>query len=185
MKHLLTLALLWVPTLESQAAVYTNVLSDKSTIRFISKQMNVPVEGDFKKFAARVVFDTAKPESGRAEIELEPGSIDTGFSEGNETVQDKDWFNVKTFPKSRFVASSVKSLGKGQYQAMGKLTLKDKTRDVVVPFTVKPQGDTLVLDGTFELKRLDYGIGSGLWGDTAVVANEVQIKFHFTLGTQK
>ena len=182
MKYLLTLALLWVPVFESQAEVYSVVLGEKSTIRFVSKQMNVPVEGDFKKFAAKVVFDTAKPESGRAEIELEPGSIDTGFSEGNETVQDKAWFNVKTFPKSRFVASSVKSLGKGQYQVTGKLTLKDKTREVTVPFSIQPQGDTLVLDGSFELKRLDYGIGSGLWGDTAVVANEVQIKFHFTLG---
>lgn len=31
----------------------------------------------------------------------------------------------------------------------------------------------------FPIKRLDYGIGSGVWSDTDTVANEVQIRFHF------
>jgi polyisoprenoid-binding protein YceI len=37
------------------------------------------------------------------------------------------------------------------------------------------------VDGSFPLKRLDYGIGSGVWGDTSVVADEVQVRFHLVL----
>ena len=38
----------------------------KSTISAISKQMNVPVEGKFKKFDAKVSFDPAKPAAASA-----------------------------------------------------------------------------------------------------------------------
>jgi len=36
----------------------------------------------------------------------------------------------------------------------------------------------LILGGAFPLKRLAYGIGSGVWSDTSMVADEFQVKFH-------
>jgi polyisoprenoid-binding protein YceI len=52
---------------------------------------------------------------------------------------------------------------------------------VRAPFTLKEDKGVLSVDGAFTLKRLDFGIGSGLWSDTSVVADEVQIKFHLLL----
>src|SRR6187455_3648678 len=37
--------------------------ASKSQIRFVSKQMGVPVEGRFRKFDATVAFDPKKPEA--------------------------------------------------------------------------------------------------------------------------
>lgn len=179
MKKLLLLFLA-MPVL-ANAAEFSNVQLDKSSITFVSKQMSVPVEGGFKKFSAKVRINSAKPETGTAQIDIDLASIDAGSAEANDEVKGKDWFSVAEFPKASFVSSSVKSLGAGKLEAAGKLTIKGKSVDVHAPFTLKEDKGLLVVDGVFTIKRLDYGIGSGLWGDVSVVADEVQIKFHLLL----
>lgn len=154
---------------------------DKSTIAFVSKQMNVPVEGAFKQFTAQINIDPAKPEAGRARIEIDLASIDVGSTEANDEVKSKSWFNTREFPKASFVASAVKVLGGGRFEVFGKMTIKGKTLETHTPFTLKQEKDVLILDGAFPMKRLDYGIGSGTWSDTSVVADEVLVKFHFVL----
>jgi polyisoprenoid-binding protein YceI len=160
---------------------------DKSTITFVSKQMSVPVEGKFGKFSVQLDFDAAKPSEGRVRVELDLASIDTGSDEANDEVKGKGWFDVKNHPAARFVSSAVKSVGASRYEVAGKLTIKGRTKDVVAPFTVKPVGQGAVFDGAFVLKRLDYGIGEGVWSDTDTVADEVQVKFRIsaTGGTPK
>jgi len=165
----------------AHGAEFSTVQLDKSSIAFVSKQMNVPVEGAFKKFAAQIALDPAKPEAGRARIEIDLASIDAGSSDADDEVKGKSWFNVREFPKASFVSSSVKALGGGRFEATGKMSIKGKTLDQRAPFTLKQEKGVLILDGTFPLKRLDYGIGSGIWGDTSVVADEFQVKFHFVL----
>jgi len=158
----------------------TAIDPEKSAITFVSKQMNVPVEGNFRKFSAQLAFDPAQPSQGRVEVEVDLASIDTGSDEANDEVKSKGWFDVKNHPNARFVSSSVKSLGAGRYELAGKLTIKGRTKDVTAPFTYKSAGPGGVFEGAFALKRLDYGIGEGAWSDTDTVANEVQIKFRFS-----
>ncbi len=160
------------------AVEFNQMLSDKSTISFSYKQMGVPMEGKFRKFTARMVFDPAKITAAQAQLDVELASIDSGVTEADEEVVGKQWFNAKTYPIARFVSSGVKSLGGNRYEALGKLTIKGKTQDVSAPFTFKPEGTTGVFDGAFVLKRLDYAIGEGPWADVSAVANEIQIKFH-------
>lgn len=163
------------------AAEFSAVQLDKSSVTFVSRQMNVPVEGAFTKFAAQIAIDPARPEAGRARIEIDLASIDAGSAEANDEVKGKNWFNVHEFPKAGFVSGSVKALGGGRFEAGGKMTLKGKTVELRAPFTIRQEKGVLILDGAFPLKRLDYGIGSGVWSDTSVVADEVQVKFHFVL----
>ena len=184
MKHLLTILMLSTINL-AHAAPYGMVQPEKSTVTFISKQMNVPIEGIFKRFTSQITIDTEKPEAGIARIEIDLNSIDAGSTEANDEVKGKSWFNTREFPKATFVSSSVKTLGNGQFETTGKLSIKGKSLDVRAPFTMRHEKNALVIDGVFPLKRLDYDIGSGIWGDTSVVANEVQVKFHFSLSPAK
>ena len=48
---------------------------------------------------------------------------------------------------------------------------------MVVPVTFAPGNNAAVFDGAFVLRRLDFGIGEGMWADVATVANEVQVRF--------
>lgn len=153
----------------------------KSSIRFVTKQMNVPVEGQFKRFDATVAFDPAKPEATRAEFEVDLGSIDMGSPEGETEAKTKAWLNVPAFPKATFVADSVKAAGPGKFVAAGKLTIKGTSLPITAPFTVADAAGMRTVEGQFPLRRLPYKIGEGPWSDTETVADEIVVRFRFTL----
>jgi polyisoprenoid-binding protein YceI len=150
----------------------------RSQITFTSKQMNVPVEAKFNKFTAQLTFNSDKPESSKAAIEVDVGSFDIRNDEVNSDVLRKEWFDSKSFPKATFVSSGVRALGNGRYEARGPLTIKGKTHEITVPFTVNTDASgNALFEGVFNIRRLQYNIGEGVWKHTDVVADEVQIKF--------
>lgn len=155
----------------------------RSQITFTSRQMNVPVDAKFNKFTAQLTFNTAKPETSKAAIEVDVGSFDIDNDEVNSDIQKKDWFDTKSFPKATFVSSSVRALGNGRYEARGPLTIKGKTHEITAPFTVKTEASgNAVFEGMFNIRRLQYNIGEGVWKHTDVVADEVQIRFRLHAG---
>ena len=167
--------------LATHAATLTQVAADKSQLTFVFKQMGVSVDGRFRKFDAQVNVDPSKPESGMARIEVDLASIDTGSQEGDGEVKGKLWFNTATFPKATFVASTIKSLGGGRYEARGPLTIKGISRDATAPFTIRSEAAGYRVEGGFVLPRLQFKIGEGEWADTDTVADAVQVKFKLFL----
>ena len=167
----------------SGAAEFNEVQAGRSTLTFAYRQMNVPMEGKFNKFSARIAFDPAKANSAQARIEVDLASIDTGFSESNDEIAGKLWFNTKAYPTAQFVSSGVKTLGNNRYETLGKLTIKGKSLDVSAPFTFRQEGTVAIFDGAFSLKRLDYAIGEDIWADLGTVANEIQVVFHIVAST--
>ena len=160
------------------AAEYGQFQADKSSLTFVSKQMGVPIDGRFRKFAVSVTFDPARPTAASARLDLDLASIDAGSQDANDEVVGKSWFHVKVFPTATFVSSAVRPLGGDKYELAGKLTIKGKSQDLSAPFTFRQDGGNGVFDGAFVLKRLDFAVGDGVWSDVSTVANEVQIKFH-------
>jgi polyisoprenoid-binding protein YceI len=151
----------------------------KSTIVATTKQMNVPVDGNFKKFTAQLNFDPAKPTAGSANLSIDTSSYDLGDDTYNQQAYGKDWFDTAHFPTATFVSSSIAPAGgANQFKVSGKLTIKGKSQDVVVPVTVTQQGATQTFDGSLPIKRTQFDVGTGEWKDTSVVADEVVIKFH-------
>ena len=159
------------------ADVFNRVQADKGRIGFVFKQMNVPIEGHFRTFQTDLVFDPAAPAKSSVRLELDLSSIDAGSSEANKEVVGKSWFNVKDSPTATFVSTAVRPLGGNRVEVAGKLTLKGRTQDVTAPVTVTQQGSTATFDGGFTLKRLEFAIGDGMWADTSVVANDVEVRF--------
>ena len=179
MKHSLTrvalLAALTAPA--AQAVEYATVVPKQSSIGFEFRQMGVPIKGGFKRFVTDMRFDPEKPEAARARIEIDLASIDAGSPEADEESAGKLWFNRTAFPKARFVSSQVRALGNNRFELRGTLMLKGKARPMVIPVSFVPGKTTAFFDGSFVLKRLDFGIGEGMWADVETVANEVTVKF--------
>jgi polyisoprenoid-binding protein YceI len=164
---------LFVTAAEAQVDV------SRSTVIATSKQMNVPVDGTFKKFNAQLNFDPAKPTAGSANLSIDTSSYDLGDDTYNQQAHGRDWFDTEHFPTATFVSSSIAPAGgANQFKVSGKLTIKGKSQDVVVPVTVTQQGATQTFDGSLPIKRTQFDIGTGEWKDTSVVADEVVIKFH-------
>jgi polyisoprenoid-binding protein YceI len=149
----------------------------RSQVTFAGKQMGVPTEGRFKKFTVHIAFDAKKPEAAKIDAEIDLASIDTGASETDTEVKKPTWFNVAAFPAAKFIASSVKQISPGNYEAAGKLSIKGISQDVRIPFTAQAAGGATTFAGGFTLLRLQFKVGEGAWGDTETVANEVQVRF--------
>ena len=176
----LALALAFAMPLVAQAVEFNQVQPDKSAITFVFKQMGVAVNGRFNRFSSQLNFDPAKPGAARASFDVELASVDTGAPDGDQEVAGKPWFNTKAFPTAQFVSGTVKALGGNRYEVAGKLTIKGRTQDVVVPATFTAQGTSAVFDGSFTIRRGDFAIGEGAWAKFDIVANDVLIKFRIT-----
>jgi len=161
----------------AHAIEFNQFLAGKSALSFVSKQMNVPVEGQFKSFRGKIAFDPAKPAAAKAELEIDLASIDAGSKDANDEVAGKAWFDTKTHPVAKFVSTSVKPLGGNRFELAGKMTIKGRTQDLSTPVTLRQEGNSATFEGSLVLKRADYAIGEGMWADFSAVANEVQIKF--------
>lgn len=148
----------------------------KSNVSAVFKQMNVPVEAKFRNFNAQIDFNIAKPETGKATVEIDVKSFDLGDAEMNKEALKKEWFNAAQFPKASFVSSAIKAAG-GKFTVSGKLTIKGKSQDVSFPLSVETKGGSQIFDGALPINRLNFNIGEGEWKDPSMVADEVVIKF--------
>lgn len=184
MKTWLMLALL-ISSSAASAADFSVLQPQQSNLVFVSTQMGVPVEGEFKKFNARLLIDPGKPETGTAQIDIDLASIDVGNAEAHAEVIGPSWFDTAKYPRASFSSSKVTRIAAARYEVAGKMTIRNVTREIKAPFTLEQKSDVLIITGMFPLKRLDYGIGSGIWGDTDTVADEVQIRFRFTVAKKK
>ena len=157
------------------------IIRERSYVRFVTKQMNVPVEGQFRVFDGTVFFDPLHPADTKARFTVDTGSIDLHNEEGETEAKRKLWLDVPGFPAAKFVTKSVKALGNNRFEATGTLTLKGTSVDVVAPFTVTDANLLRTVDGQFPLKRLRFKVGEGQWSDTDTVADEVLVRFRFTV----
>ena len=178
----LATALLLAP---AQAAPYTSVQLEGSSIGFSFQQMGVKADGRFKKFSSQVSFDPAKADKSQAKFEIELASVDTGSSEADQELVTKSWFNTAAFPKASFVSKQITLTAPNQYEVLGTLSIKGQSREVKFPLKHTPQGKNAVLTGSFTLKRADYAIGEGMWAKFDVVANDIQVNFSITALTAK
>lgn len=174
------LALLSV-ALGAPALAQQRLLAAQSEIAFTSRQMGVPVVGRFRNFDADVAFDPHRPEAAQIRIGIDLASVTLASSEAETELAQPGWFDSRRTPRARFTSSAVKPLGGGRFEVAGKLTIKDVTREVAVPVTLAASGAATAATGSFTLKRLDFRIGDGDWGDTSLVADEVQVRFRLLL----
>ncbi|CAG2141899.1 YceI family protein [Cupriavidus plantarum] len=157
---------------------WAQVDTAKSAVTATARQIGVPMEGKFRKFDATVDFDPNKLATSSAKIEIDVSSFEIGDAETSKEVKGREWFDAAKYPKATFQSTSIKSSGAGKLDVAGKLTIKGKTVDVVVPATYRQDAAGQVFDGVLPIKRTAFNIGEGEWKDTSVVADDVQIKFH-------
>lgn len=162
-------------------ATSADVVSNATgTVSVVGKQMNVPIEGQFRKFSAQIQFDPAKPAAGKAVVEIDMTSLDFGEEDFNNEMRTKTWFDAKTHPKATFVSSAIKPSGTDRFDITGKLTIKGKAVDLTLPATVKTERASRVFEGSFPIKRTAFNIGEGEWKDTSLVADDVQVRFRLS-----
>ena len=157
-------------------------VQDGSRVGFIATQGGAPVEGVFESFDAEIRFDPQALDQSRVAVTIDIGSVNSESKDRDDTIRSASLFDVATWPNARFEAEGFTQNGDGDFEASGRLTMRDVTKDVVLPFSLEvgPDPDQAgqlraVAKGELKVQRLDYGVGQGLWEDTSVVGNEVVI----------
>lgn len=176
-----TAALVAASLLPLAAQAQQQLVPAQSEIRFVSRQMGVPVEGRFRTFEATVAFDPARPETSQIAFSVDTGSATLGVKETDAELPKPVWFNANQFPKATFESSAVKRMDASRFEVAGRLSIKGVSSDVVVPVTLEQSGAQTVATGAFPIKRLTFRIGDQEWSDTSMVADEVQVRFRLTL----
>jgi polyisoprenoid-binding protein YceI len=156
----------------------------KSTLEFTFTQAGARNKGRFTRFQTLLDFAPENLPASHLEVTIEMNSLDTGDQERDGALRDSDLFAVKKFPQAHFSAAQILKTASG-YEAIGKLTIRDTSREVRVPFTFRTATEAGVsagyMSGQTTIKRLDYGVGQGDWKATDQVGNEVGVSFALRL----
>jgi polyisoprenoid-binding protein YceI len=130
--------------------------------------------GRFNTIGGTIVFDAAKPEASKVEIEIQTDSIDTANKGRDDHLRGPDFFDVKQFPVAKFVSSKVEKAGDKGWKVTGTLSIHGVDKQVTIPLEQTGagkgrKGESLIgFHGAFTIDRFEYGIeyGKGALGDT-------------------
>jgi len=130
--------------------------------------------GRFPGFVTRFSFDPAQLATAKLDVTIPIATASTGNSDYDGEMRGSAFFNSSKFPQAHYTATRFRSLGGAQYAADGTLSLHGVSRPVTLTFTWTP-GAQPVLAGKASVKRLDFGIGTGDWADTALIPDEIAV----------
>jgi polyisoprenoid-binding protein YceI len=164
----------------------------KSSLSFSVAQVGSIVSGRFPAWTGDIVLDPAALAAARIDIRIAMPPATANNRDVDSLMKGANFLDVQKFPEARFVASSVVAKGGERYEAQGKLTIRDVTRDAVLAFTLTIADDPTqpgrlraTARGRLILKRLDFGVGQNEWAGTGQVANEVSVDLNVVAGRAK
>lgn len=163
-----------------------------SKIGFQIRHFFTPVNGSFDDYTADITFDPANPASGSIDVTIQVASINTANENRDGHLKTNDFFNAEAYPTITFKSTDIKKTGDNDFVANGKLTIRETTKDIALPFTLLGVMDNPFRPGTkvagivasITLNRNDYGVGTGDWVATAVVGDEVTVNLNLELNSK-
>ena len=119
----------------------------------------------FQKYAGSVRFDPAWPENSTVRLTIEGASAvreDTWVSSSDlRIIQNKalDMMDVAEHPQLVFSSERILALGSNRFQVHGSLSIRGVVRPAVVTVSmVRQDEETLLLNGSAEVRLKDYGL---------------------------
>lgn len=168
----------------SAAAIAWTVDPARSQLTFHPRLAGGEFAGRFERFAATIRFDPADLARSSLLVVVDLLGARTGDTDRDTALQGSDFFQSTRWPKGTFTSTGIRSLGDGRFEAMGKLTLRDVTRDVRVQFRfdpAAPAGGAARMIGASNLRRLEFGVGQGDWRSTEWLDDAVRVEFDLAL----
>ncbi|NQV53294.1 MAG: polyisoprenoid-binding protein [Flavobacteriales bacterium] len=177
----------------AQTAKQWNIDKSHASVQFSIDHFFSSVPGKFKKFEGEINFDPNDLKGSKAVFTIDVRSVDTDEPERDGHLQSEDFFNAEKWPEMKFVSTRFEKKSDKEYIVHGKLTLRDVTKEVALPLTIKGRMDNPWKEGyeilgikiDTSINRTDFGLGTGSWAATAVVSDEVEIEISMELDAKK
>jgi polyisoprenoid-binding protein YceI len=176
-------------TINAQDATKWNLDKSHTSVNFSINRFFSEITGKFTDFDGSINFDSNNLKGSKTEFTIAVNSANTANEKRDQHLQSADFFDSKTYPKINFTSTKFKKKSDGEYLIYGKLTIKDKTKDVILPMKITGEMEHPMAKGVFILSvainatinRIDYGVGTGNWATTMVLSDEVKINIPIDL----
>jgi polyisoprenoid-binding protein YceI len=147
--------------------------------------MVTTVRGAFPEFSGTAHLDVADPSASSVTLRIAAASIDTGHADRDAHLRSADFLDVENHPEIVFVSTGVEQVDDDVYRVTGDLTIKGRTREVAVDFTLTgsaqdPFGNLRVgFEGALAIKRSDWALtwNAALETGGVLVSDRVQNEF--------
>jgi len=155
----------------STAFTHVNSTVTRAAITFKTRNMGVGVDGTIGGLQADIHFNAASLAASTIEASVDVNTLNTDNSSRDEHLHGEDFFDVTSYPKIFLKSVSISHRSGNNYTGRFNLTIKAKTKQVDIPFTLTQANGTSTFKGSFKINRLDYGIGTS----SLVLADEVSV----------
>ena len=123
-----------------------------------------PRVGYFAKFKGQLTFDEETGTPRAATIEIDTNSLVAPIDKLTNHLKSPDFFDARQFPKATFKTTKIEPTANASgptYKVTGDLTIRDITKSITFPATVKVTDAGVVLESKFKLKRSEFGMNFG------------------------
>lgn len=134
--------------------------SVRASIKFEIKNLGITTGGTISGLSTKVHFNPENLVSSTLEASVDVNTINTDNSSRDEHLRSEDFFDVARYPKISLKSVALKHRNGNNYTGTFILAIKDKSKQVEIPFTFLDKGNTIEFKGTFKINRLDFGVGS-------------------------
>lgn len=161
--------------LHSSLQAQTNQQAWEATqtrVTFVIQNAGLEVNGKFEQVEGQFVTDAAGKQPVLVTGLVKVKSIDTGIGLRDRHLQGKDYFFTSQHPDLR-----MQLLGIEGNKARFAVIIRGKTKTLLVPYIWNQQAGRGQFKCSFNLNRLDFGVG----GSSLITANEVAVSIELDL----
>jgi len=133
---------------------------ENTKIEFIGTKKDGRHVGGFSQFSGSISPIQGDFTASRITLDIDTDSLTADDPKLTNHLKSPDFFEVRKYPNASFVSTGIKESKEGEttHTITGDLTLHGTTKPISAPAKVTQTDDTLTLDTTFPINRLDYGI---------------------------
>lgn len=180
-------------SINAQNSISWKIDKANTSVNFSANHFFSAITGKFSQFDGSVNFSPDKLQESNVTFIIAVKSINTDDTKRDKHLQSKDFFNAKIYPNVIFISEKFEKKSDKEYLVYGKLTIRDKTKDIILPLKItgemehpKMKGTIILgLASTLTINRTDYGVGVGSWVATGIIGDEVEIKINAELNRNK
>lgn len=140
-------------------------------VRFQIRNAGFKVDGTFTGWEADIHYDEQNPERSTFQGVVRVASINTGIQLRDKHLKGPSYFDAETYPEIRIKSKKVQILADGSLQVSCSLTIRNKSKDIMIPVRLIRKTNTLLFETEFSINRRDYGVG----GNSLVLSDDVRI----------
>ncbi len=157
-----------------------------SGVEVVARHMVISkVRGRFTRFSGQIEVGET-PEASSVEFTVDATSIDTADQRRDDHLRAGDFLDTERFPEITFRSTKVEPGRRGRWHVTGDLTVRDVTRPVTLDVELEGigaayGGPRLVLSGTLEVDREDFGLTWNMALETGGVLVGRQLKIELSI----